>query len=97
MITLQASVATEHAAKYLVQLSKHWSHKIPDLTYSQERADIPLSRGPCVLEAKDGRLEVTVSSDTDENAARLAEVVAEHLKRFAFREELAIEWHNCGH
>ena len=69
MITLRASVATEHAARYLVQLSKHWTHKFPDLTYSQGRADIPLLRGPCVLEAKDGRLEMTVSSDTDESAA----------------------------
>ncbi len=40
---------------------------------------------------------MTVSSDTDENAERLAEVVAEHLKRFAFREELAIEWRNREH
>ncbi len=92
MITLQASVATEHAAKYLVQLSKHWSHKFPDLTYTAERADIPLPGAPCVLLADASGLDITLLSDTSETLSRVQSAVADHLKRFAHREELTIDW-----
>ena len=91
-----ATIATAHASKYLVQLSKHWSHRFPALTYSPERADIPLPMGPVVLEARADALEATVSANDAEGLARAEKVLDEHLRRFAFREDLAIEWSREG-
>ena len=83
---------TANASKYLVQLSKHWSHRFPDLIYTAERADIPLPLGPCVLAANAEALEITLSARSSEDLARMEQVVAEHLLRFAHRETLAFDW-----
>ena len=92
MITSHAQVRTENASKYLVQLSKHWSHRFPDLTYDTTHAEIPLPAGPCSLRAAEGVLDLTIRTETETDADRLEQVVAEHLKRFAFREQLDFAW-----
>ena len=92
MIAARAHVTTPNASKYLVQLSKHWSHRFPDLTYTADRADIPLPLGPCVLAADAEALNITVSAASYEDLARLETVVAEHLLRFAHRETLTLDW-----
>ena len=96
MISSHARAATPHASKYLVQLSKHWSHRFPELTYTPERADVPLPLGPCTLEASADALDITVAAQSDADLARLQQVVAEHLLRFAHRETLAIDWTGEG-
>ena len=92
MLTTHAHVPTAHASKYLVQLSKHWSHKFADLVYTAERADIPLPGAPCVLVANASGLDITLRSDSPDTLVRVQSVVADHLRRFAHREELAIAW-----
>ncbi|WGM46027.1 hypothetical protein KOAAANKH_00892 [Brevundimonas sp. NIBR10] len=86
------TVATSNASKYLTQLSKHWSHRFPDLTYTAERADIPLPGGPCVLTADPQALHIVIDGSDAQTAERLEGVVAEHLRRFAFREDLTFDW-----
>ena len=92
MLTTHAHVPTDHGSKYLVQLSKHWAHKLPDLTYTAERADIPLPEAPCVLLADERGLDIILRSDSSETLSRVQSVVADHLKRFAHREALTIDW-----
>ena len=92
MFTAAARVRTPHASKYLVQLSKHWSHRFPELVYDTGRADIPLPGGPLVLEAAADELQMTVRSPARESLARMQEVVTEHLQRFALREPLEVSW-----
>ncbi|MEJ8572159.1 DUF2218 domain-containing protein [Microbaculum marinum] len=92
MIVSRSNVRTDHASKYLMQLSKHWKHRFPELTFDAGHAEIPLPAGPCTLEAGDGVLEMTLETETAEGAERMENVVADHLKRFAFREQLDIEW-----
>jgi uncharacterized protein len=92
LITARANVRTDHASKYLMQLSKHWSHRFPDLTFDAHHAEIPLPAGPCTLQANEGVLQITLEADSVESADRLEQVVADHLNRFAFRETLTYEW-----
>lgn len=87
-----ARVRTEHASRYLVQLSKHWSHKFPELAYDQTHADIPLPGAPCFLDAATGHLDIRITTGTEADAGRFEQVVADHLKRFAFKEDLTFEW-----
>lgn len=96
MITSTASVRTENASKYLMQLSKHWKHKFPDLTYDTHHADIPFPAGRCILDADAGALEIALEAETEEGRDKLQQVVADHLKRFAFREQLAFAWTRNG-
>lgn len=92
MSVATARVPTAHARKYLTQLSKHWSHRFPDLTYTAETARIPLPDGPTRLAADDQALDIRIEAVDAETRERLQGVVADHLKRFAFREELAFDW-----
>ena len=44
------------------------------------------------MDADAARLSIRVSAGDDEALERLEAVVADHIKRFAFREELAFDW-----
>ena len=86
-------VVTEHASRYLQQLCKHWSHKFA-VEFTPEAGVSPFSDTSRVTLAAEGN-ELTMTLYTEEGAERLTRlegVVAEHLKRFAFREELNISW-----
>ena len=50
------------------------------------------AKGDCRLSAEGDLLTLTVESADPEAIPMLQDVVARHLARFAFREELAIGW-----
>lgn len=85
-----ATVETEHASRYLQQLCKHWGHKFTvEFTPLQGRID--LGEGRIVdLSATDKSLKLKLEAS---DIARLQEIVADHVVRFAFREELTFDWH----
>ncbi len=88
MSRYRAEVATDHASRYLQQLCKHWSHKF-EVAFDPTRGSVRLPGAECVFMAEQGRLRLTLDGD---DATRLRDVVADHLKRFAFREEIEVEW-----
>lgn len=93
MTRYRASTATEHASRYLQQLSKHWSHKLKvefDPTHSRIEFD---GGAVCTLDASDSRLDMLLEGEDRARVERLRGVVADHLKRFAFREDFEVEWH----
>lgn len=86
-----ADVATENASKYLQQLCKHWSHKlVTEFDPAKGRVDFP-SGVQLFLEADGSGLHLALEAP-EESLERMEGVVADHLKRFAFREELAFDW-----
>lgn len=92
MIVTQTCIRTANASKYLIQLSKHWSHRLPDLTYTREQVTIPLALGLCALKASGEMLDITVSTAEEADSEKLQQVVIEHLLRFAHRETLDVLW-----
>jgi hypothetical protein len=87
-----AIVPTPNASRYLQQLCKHWSHKF-DVTFDATSGHIPLPLGSADLAAGDMALTVTCEVPDNGDLARIQNVVAEHLNRFAFREgELEFRW-----
>jgi hypothetical protein len=87
----EGSVATENASSYLRKLCQHWAHKFP-VKYDDTHGKIDLAAGKCILFADAGSLTVKLMMPEDGDEARLQQVVEEHIKRFAFREELAFVW-----
>lgn len=83
-------VSTAHASRYLQQLCKHWSHKFP-VEFNAQNGRIEMSAGVLILDADSEGLGLRLTAEPD-NLERMEGVVAEHLKRFAFREELAFDW-----
>ncbi|WP_394647067.1 DUF2218 domain-containing protein [uncultured Sphingomonas sp.] len=93
MSVLVARVPTHSASRYLQQLAKHWSHKM-EVSFSEQAATIAFPNGAGLeLRADSETLDVRLSVPDDGDAARMKDVVASHLDRFAFREApLTFDW-----
>ncbi|MDO8902097.1 MAG: DUF2218 domain-containing protein [Phenylobacterium sp.] len=90
--TSQASVPTAHARRYMVQLCKHFGHRV-ETRFDEETGEIVFDGGICRLGAGPVALDLQVESASAETRARLEGVIDSHLKRFAFREpDMAVTW-----
>ena len=95
MTTLTATVPTAHASRYLQQLCKHWSHKFP-VTFDACSGEVPFGeKAKLTLKANGDVLSLRLDATAD-RLPTLEDVVAEHLRRFAHREELHIDWQPVG-
>jgi hypothetical protein len=86
-----ADVPTLNARRYMAQLCKHWSHKYP-VELSETDGRITLAAGTCMLHAGEEALTIDVEAADEPTVRRLEDVVANHVARFAFREELHFDW-----
>ncbi len=93
-IAATAEIATTNAKRYLTQLCKHFEHKIP-VTYGDRDGEITFSLGTCALRADEGVLKLHVVATNQAALPQLEDVVARHLIRFAFREDIDVEWHSA--
>lgn len=90
-LTSVAVVGTPKAAGYAAQLCKHFAHKVP-ARFEGSDGEIAFAAGSCRLHAGDDALTLTVAAADPAAIAQLQNVVASHLVRFAFRENLAVDW-----
>jgi len=84
-------IATPQASRYLQQLCKHFAHKLT-VSFDPAQGKITFDIGECNLRAEGEALQIDVVSPDAEQLERLKDVVIRHLERFAFREELKVEW-----
>ena len=89
----QTTIPTASASRYLQQLCKHWSHKFA-VEFTPQRGTIPFDETrSCKLEASAEALALRIEAADDATLERTQGVVIEHLKRFAFREDLGeVRW-----
>ena len=89
----QATVPTPSASRYLQQLCKHWSHKFA-VEFTPDHGVIPFDdTRRCIVDASAEELALRIEAADDATLQRTQGVVIDHLKRFAFREELGeVEW-----
>ena len=90
-VAATARVPTAKASRYLQQLCKHFGHKLPS-AFDEHRGSVAFPAGECVLAADAGALTITITSPGRAELEQLQGVVVRHLVRFAFREELLVEW-----
>ncbi len=87
-----ASIRTEKARNYLIQLCKHFGHKI-EATHADDNGRIVFGADVCDLNAEDANVLVAqVSTGDPARLATLEDVIERHLKRFAFKEDLSVQW-----
>lgn len=96
MYTVQSFVSTDRASKYLQQLCKHWSHRL-DVNFDAHRGSVRFDRvvrDQCVaaFNATDEGLEINLSAGTHAALGMVTKAIEDHLRRFAFREQLTIAW-----
>lgn len=95
MTNSEAHIPTANATSYLRQLCRHWSHKFP-VSFDDHLGRIELPKAVCTLHASADELHVELATFDEEDEGRMQQVVAEHLQRFGFREELTFDWHEVG-
>ena len=91
MLSSHCQIRTDHASKYLQQLCKHFAHKVP-ATFDTETGEVAFSFGTSKLKVIGDRLIIDCQSDSPETLSKTEGVMISHLERFAFRENLTIEW-----
>jgi hypothetical protein len=89
----EATIATASASRYLQQLCKHWSHKF-SVEFTPQHGTIPFdTTRVCTLDASPEALALRIEAADDAALERMQGVVIDHLKRFAFREDLGdVQW-----
>ncbi|MGH7002936.1 MAG: DUF2218 domain-containing protein [Alphaproteobacteria bacterium] len=97
MIASEARISTPSGSRYLVQLCKHWGHKFAvDYTPAKGKVTFAADRAAS-FEAGPESLLMRVEVADEGMLARMQDVVVEHLKRFAFRENLGdVQWSSAG-
>ena len=97
LLSSVAHVATGSAERYMVQLCRHFAHRLP-VTQVGSGGRIEFPAGVCLLDTATtaGTLIITVNTRDEDSLPQLEDVVARHLARFAFRETLDIVWSRRG-
>ena len=90
-----ATIPTANGSKYLQQLCKHWSHKFA-VEFDADAGRIAFPTSVLALAATPEALVLTLAAPEAATFDRMEAVVVEHLERFAFREELKVEWVRGG-
>ena len=92
MSNSRALFSTMNASKYLQQLCKHWSHRF-SVEYNATHGAIDFGNGQRLeLSANDEGLSLTAAVEGDSELAELETIIADHLTRFAFREQCVLKW-----
>jgi hypothetical protein len=87
-----ATVATPNGRRYMIQLCKHFGHRV-ETSLNDREGRIGFEGGEVRLRAAPETLMIVAEAEAQAGLDRLEQVVASHLKRFSFREpELAVEW-----
>jgi catechol 2,3-dioxygenase len=87
----RADVVTDRPSPYLLQLCKHFRHKL-DVTFDERAGTIPFAFGRCELRGGEGVLVLEAVAATPEELERVENVIAGHLVRFGRRHELSVAW-----
>jgi uncharacterized protein len=91
-IRAEARVATKLATRYLIQLCRHFEHRLP-VVRAGEEGSIVFPAGTCRLTAQGDVLVLGALAEDDDRLVELEQVVSRHLERFAFRDKPEIAWH----
>lgn len=94
-MTVTARFETAHASRYMQQLCKHFAHKVP-VEWNATHGVAVLPHGRCVMDADGAALSLACDAAAPEREPLLVKVVEVHLERFAWKEQVALDWLRDG-
>jgi len=94
MIARHIHVDTPHASKYLQQLCKHFGHKV-EATCDPHSGFAALPPGPCTLRAENNHLYIHCQAKDEAGLDTMKYIIETHLVKFAWREDLSLNWEDC--
>lgn len=91
MIKAEARVRTERASRYLVQMCKHFRHKV-EAEWTDVSGRVDFAPGLCHMRVEDGKLVIQCEAANERELGRVKYILGDHLTRFAWREEIEMTW-----
>lgn len=91
MPTLSTRFETGDASRYLQQLCKHFAHKV-EAEWDEHSGKVKFEPGMCLLASDETGLTLTLMPADTEKVQQLIFVVEIHLVRFAWREDVDLNW-----
>jgi uncharacterized protein len=87
----EAQITTDKAVAYMQRLCRHFAHKVP-AEFDDQRARVQFAMGVCEMRAD--RQTLIFQAQAADTAAldQVQQIVGGHLERFAFREQLKVNW-----
>jgi hypothetical protein len=91
MLIAKSRFETLKAVAYLKKFCRHFAHKLTaEFDDSHGHIDFPF--GDCRLQSSENLLTFTVEAESEESLEKMQAVVAGHMERFAFRDEISLVW-----
>lgn len=84
----RARVATVNGERYVIQMCKHFRHKVT-ADYADRVGDVDFKFAKARVVATDDAIEMSCEADDLVSLGRAKYVLDDHLLRFAWREKLA--------
>lgn len=92
MLKSNCNIPTASASRYLQQLCKHWAAKFT-VEFDPQQGRIETPDGWLLeMKADDAALHVTAGAADAETLTHWQDIIAKHISRFGFREELTYDW-----
>lgn len=91
MLRSQANVTTDSPERYAKQLASHLGHKIT-VTQDGETSVFTLGTATGRVTPGTGELVMVALAETEEELARVEDVLGRHLVRFGERQGLTVDW-----
>ncbi len=76
-------------------MCKHFSVKVP-ATYTETEGHVQFPFGECKMKADNETLTISIAVEDEETAAKAERVIVSHLVKFAWREQLDIQWNRTA-
>lgn len=84
-------IYTKEGSAYIRKLCRHFVHKVP-VSYTETAGKAEFPFGICVMGADDESLTFTINANSSEELDRAEDVLVRHLEKFAYKENLDINW-----
>jgi len=93
MLYSQTSIHSEHAARYLQSLCRHFSRKVP-AKWDERSGEVNFIMGDCLFErsAQKSELVLTCSAVDNEKLSTVRSILEQHITMLSRREEVTIIW-----
>jgi hypothetical protein len=89
----KALINSEHAARYLQTLCRHFSRKVP-ADWNDVRGEVNFAMGDCqfIHLGKTNQLELTCNADSLEKLTTIKKILEQHITMLSRRETIVLIW-----
>lgn len=88
-----STIQTKAASSYIGKLCRHFRHKI-ETEYTDTTGLATFPAGTCTMTATPDHLLFDITAADSEGVEKIKGVLERHLVKFAYKEELVIEWND---